>query len=128
MTILIYQKFINREDCWLNPHLLYIFGDNELRRGYGGQAKAMRGEPNAHGIATLRQPHDPWTDDQFEHNKAVIDKDVEKLIARIPQYMGIVFPADGVGTGLSRLDVEAPETYAYLSKRLSDAFKLTEHW
>ncbi|TFZ81571.1 hypothetical protein E4680_11760, partial [Candidatus Macondimonas diazotrophica] len=63
------------------------------------------------GNRDMSGSRDQFLDILVEHNKAVIDKDVEKLIARIPQYMGIVFPADGVGTGLSRLDVEAPETY-----------------
>jgi hypothetical protein len=35
---------------WITP--FYVFGDNGRRIGFGGQAKEMRGEPNAIGVAT----------------------------------------------------------------------------
>ena len=51
-----YQKWIERSDLQNNPEDVYIFGDNYARQGLCGQAKAMRGEPNALGIATKRTP------------------------------------------------------------------------
>jgi hypothetical protein len=33
-----------------------VFGDNGRRIGFGGQAKEMRGEPNAIGVATNWEP------------------------------------------------------------------------
>ena len=56
----IYQKRICRDDLRRNPNAVYIFGDNEARTGLGGQAREMRGEPNAMGIATKRSPHEFW--------------------------------------------------------------------
>lgn len=50
--IVLHQKFIFREDLQANPDVYYLFGDNVERRGLGGQAKEMRGEPNAIGVAT----------------------------------------------------------------------------
>lgn len=43
-------KYIKRQDLKSNPNTQYLFGDNLKRSGFGGQAKEMRGEPNAIGI------------------------------------------------------------------------------
>jgi hypothetical protein len=50
------QKWITRDDLRANPNVLYLFGDNERREGLGGQAKEMRGEPNAIGVRTKASP------------------------------------------------------------------------
>jgi hypothetical protein len=39
---------------WITP--FYVFGDNGRRIGFGGQAKEMRGQPNAIGVATKWEP------------------------------------------------------------------------
>tara|TARA_Y100000034_G_scaffold87336_1_gene104761 strand:- start:4060 stop:4287 length:228 start_codon:yes stop_codon:yes gene_type:complete len=54
--MIIYQDKIFRGDLIANPNRTYLFGDNFIRKGYGGQAKEMRGEPNAYGIVTKRFP------------------------------------------------------------------------
>ena len=112
--LIIKQKFINREDLQDNPDLLYVFGDNEIRSGMGGQAGAMRGEPNAFGIATLSAPGTPWLDEDFEHNFEVINNDILDLLGILEEYNGLVFPTDGVGTGLARLQENAPITFGAL--------------
>ena len=38
------------------PGTIFVFGDNMEGRGYGGQAAAMRGEPNAIGVPTKWRP------------------------------------------------------------------------
>jgi hypothetical protein len=53
---LIFQEWITRKDLRENPDKRYVFGDNVERRGYGGQAKEMRGEPNAIGVVTKWAP------------------------------------------------------------------------
>lgn len=50
------QKFIFRSDLRTNPTIKYLFDDNLVRRGYGGQAKEMRDGPNAIGVATKATP------------------------------------------------------------------------
>ena len=49
------QKRIVRAELQANPHVLYLFGDNDQRDGYGGQAAEMRdeetGEPGASQLA-----------------------------------------------------------------------------
>ena len=51
-----FQERITRADLRANPDTLYVFGDNMRRRGMGGQAAEMRGEPNAVGIPTKWRP------------------------------------------------------------------------
>ena len=53
---LIRQKWITRDDLKSNRNQIYVFGDNMIREGYGGQAAAMRGEPNSFGIPTKWLP------------------------------------------------------------------------
>ena len=39
MKQIIFQKMIYREDLIRNRSVIYVFGDNDLRIGKGGQAK-----------------------------------------------------------------------------------------
>lgn len=127
MTV-IYQKWIMREDLQNNPGVYYLFGDNLQRRGLGGQAKAMRGEPNAIGVATKKdctmRPSDFFTDDEYEANCEQIDADLEMAFEMVRCGKIVVIPADGLGTGLSELPQRAPKTNAYLVARLE---KLKNH-
>ena len=50
MENIIFQDFITRKDVRENRFKIYVFGDNLQKIGYGGQAKAMRGEYNTIGI------------------------------------------------------------------------------
>jgi hypothetical protein len=43
---------ITREMVQADRNTVYVFGDNVARHGLGGQAKAMRGEPNTIGVST----------------------------------------------------------------------------
>ena len=71
------MEFITRKYVRANPDKIFLFGDILLGRGYGGQAAAMRCEPNAIGIPTKKMPtHQTdafFTDAEFEENKAAID-------------------------------------------------------
>src|ERR1700761_2826764 len=98
---LVLQKWINRADLRANPAALYVFGDNEQRWGLGGQAKECRGEPNAVGVATLKAPGVFWTDRDADHQIAVLDHDMEPLFEALIQGRTVIFPLDGIGTGLA---------------------------
>ena len=50
------MAWITREIVQANPDKIFLFGDNLLRVGLGGQAGATRGEPNAVGIPTKKTP------------------------------------------------------------------------
>ena len=110
-----YQEFITREDLKNNPDTIYLFGDNLKEVGMGGQAFYMRGEPNAIGIPTLKMPG-YFSDDELEENK----KAIRKAFSKIPKGKKIVIPSAGLGTGIARLDVEAPQTFAFLLECLRE--------
>lgn len=120
----IFQKRIYREDLKANPDVIYLFGDNLLEVGMGGQAGEMRGEPNAVGIPTKKAPgmgdEDFFTDDEFDYNKAMIDVNIEQVIIKrtVLAATAVVIPLDGLGTGLAELDIRAPRTFAYLEERI----------
>lgn len=118
-------KFIIREYVRENRDKLFLFGDNLERRGFGGQAAAMRGEPNAVGIPTKKNPsyRDDafFSDDEFEQNKASIDAAFAEILNTVTDSIrAIVISSYGLGTGRAQLERRAPRTFAYLQKRMTD--------
>lgn len=116
--ITLTQKIIKREDLKANRAVAYLFGDNLAKIGYGGQAKEMRGEPNAVGIPTKKYPdNNPssfMNDSEYEDNIQVINEALDNL----HDFGVVVIPADSIGTGLSRLNKYAPNTLKYLKSKL----------
>lgn len=130
--LVIKQHRIYRKDLQNNPDILYIFGDNLQRMGYGGQAAEMRDEPNAFGIATKRSISHDYPNDYFFDNqrdaKGIIDNEFRRLnlflLTDEGHYKAIVIPSDGIGTGLSRLPETAPKLLKYIDKKLKELEKL----
>lgn len=124
MNIIVTEKWYNIATCMNNPNMLFVFGDNEQRMGNGGQA-IIRLEPNSIGLATKKSSAFYWSDDDFEHNKDVINGDIYEIKRTYEEekYKYIVFPKAGLGTGLSDLHNKAPRTFLYLCERLLDEFK-----
>jgi len=122
----IFQQRINRADLQANRNVLYLFGDNIARTGYGGQADACRGEPNAVGVVTKHSPSTRpgayFDDRDFGRNANQIDADLARAFAhlRASPANTIVIPLDGLGTGLSDLQQRAPRTFAHLQFRLKE--------
>lgn len=117
------MKRISREFVRANRNRIFLFGDNLAGMGFGGQAAAMRGEPNCVGIPTKKLPSNRddafFTDLEFEQNKAAIDYAFDVLFHKISKAEQIiVIPADGLGTGRAQLESRAPLTFAYLQKCL----------
>ena len=110
------------QDVQNNSNKIFIFGDNTLKRGKGGQA-VIRNEPNAFGIATKLKPSNAegsfMTDVDLDLNKQRINSDI-KDIKRDGR--DVVFPKDGLGTGLAQLKIKAPKTYEFLVQRLQEEF------
>lgn len=116
-----YWGFITRKMVQDHPNWIFLFGDNLQARGFGGQAKEMRGEPNAIGIPTKKEPSNfPWsffTDDEYTKNCMAIDR----AFFRIPKNPEkIIIPRAGIGTGLAQLQDTAPRTFEYLQSRLAE--------
>jgi uncharacterized phage-like protein YoqJ len=110
---------ITRDDVQTEKDKIFLFGDNLKQTGYGGQAKEMRGETNAVGIPTKKEPANSLTsffsDKEFEANRRAIDK----AFGKIPPDKTIVVPKGGIGTGLAKLEEKAPRTFAYLNEKLA---------
>ena len=115
---IIYQKFIKREDVRRNRKQIYIFGDNDVRSGFGGQAKEMRGEPNSIGIRVKKLPNNAinsfYSDDDYLENIEKILDDFIIVEKKLLEGAKIVIPEGGIGTGLSRLKEYAPMTFNFL--------------
>jgi uncharacterized protein YihD (DUF1040 family) len=120
MTILYFQKTIFRQHLRNHPNMQFLFGDNMVRKGFGGQAKEMRGEPNAVGIPTKWSPgmkeQDFFTDDDFDKVKDEIDASFNKIKSNVV----LIIPAKGVGTGLAELPQRAPKIYSYILEKIKE--------
>lgn len=107
-----------------HPDKVFLFGDNDRRTGYGGQAKHMRGHPQAIGVRTKNapsmHPSAMWTDDTYEDNIRMIDEDINEALSHNKQ---IVIPSAGLGTGYSQLPQDAPRTFEYLQGRLQELLR-----
>lgn len=117
------MKLITRDIVKRNKDILFIFGDNDLRYGLGGFAKACRSEPNSLGIRVKKKPD--MTEDSFyidaelEENKVKIDEDFNKLKQEYKHYSAAYIP-DGIGAGLARMPEKAPKTYNYLRLKIRE--------
>jgi hypothetical protein len=117
--MIIYQTNILRSDLRANPSVLYVFGDNIARTGFGGQAAEFRGEPNTVGIPTKFAPDRFFDDKKLTGAEVDIIEDAwNREIAKISNTHIVVFPARGIGTGLARLESKSPYLWKLLNKKL----------
>ena len=118
MTLII-KKHITRDYVRQNLETIFLFGDNMQRTGFGGQAAAMRGEPNAFGVPTKWSPYTGekayFTDADFQEVKKFIDFPFDVAIAWLMAGRNVCIPADGIGTGLAQLQDRAPKILHYIS-------------
>src|SRR4051812_49012943 len=115
-----YEQRVTRAMLRAEPDTLWCFGDNLMRCGFGGQAREMRGEPNAVGIATKRRPDMGegafFSDSDFDTFRAEASAPLARLRAHAEAGGAIVWPADGIGTGFARLPERAPRIWAALER------------
>lgn len=106
------EKLITRAMLKAEPKTLFVFGDNVLRRGYGGQAAEMRGMPNAVGIPTKWAPsmHEDafFADRDFSRVFDLIWPKFQRLAHHLEKGGDVVWPEDGIGTGRAQLKTRAP--------------------
>ena len=110
-----YREHITRAMLRAEPEKLFVFGDNMHRKGYGGQAKEMRGEPNAVGIPTKVHP-------TMYEGSFFTDSDLSVFVDRVvPDYLRlarhpgiIVWPTAGIGSGLAQLKKRAPKIWHWI--------------
>jgi len=122
-----FQDWIEKHHLRANPSTLYVFGDNMEERGFGGQAREMRGEKNAVGIPTKWAPSmredSFFSDEDFDSVKDRIDARMAEIESHLERKGRVVLPRRGLGTGLSELDTKAPVIYAYIQEKLNHLIK-----
>lgn len=128
MTI-IYKKHITRTFIQSSfPKTIFLYGDNMERGGLGGQAREMRGEPNAFGVPTKHYPtmgetaffSDDMPKDILQEVKNAIDYPFDIAYAWLAAGGSVVIPQAGLGTGLSQLETRAPKIFSYIKTRASN--------
>ena len=119
---IIMKEQIEKADVFFNKNHLFVFGDNDVRKGFGGLAKEVRGSPNSAGIRVKKYPsmsHDSfYNDGEFNEQKKKIDKDIEDIVDRSIEYEYLVFPKSPIGSGRANLPNKSPRTYKYLMEKL----------
>ncbi len=124
---------ITRAMLRADPLTLFVFGDNLQRRGLGGQAAEMRGEPNAVGLPTKREPSTLLRAYLRDADLALVQAAAAPDIARLTRHLAaggdVVWPSAGIGTGRADLTRRAPAIarwYASVLDELKRIATLTE--
>lgn len=123
-TLILVDR-ITRTTVKSKPDILFIFGDNMKRIGFGGQAKEMRGEPNVVGIPTKWAPSthkDAFLSDDDWKNREVVSAIVNALIIIEKHLMdgkNVIMSKHGIGTGKAKLEQKAPFIFNFITKSLN---------
>lgn len=124
-VIRIRIQYINRAMVRTHTDTLFVFGDNMAGHGMGGQAAAMRGEPNAIGVPTKWAPERKaaayFTDDDRLNRDVwhAIREAFDKMRAVLEDGRNVVIPSDGLGTGLAEPPVRAPKLHAMIEDSIA---------
>ena len=114
-------------DCRESSNSLYIYGDNDVNRGIGGQA-VIRNCDNSIGIPTKKFPsynnQAYYTDSEYAENCEKIFKAINQIIIQSVRYDELIFPMNGFGVGLSRLPDKAPKTFKFLNHMIKECFSI----
>lgn len=124
MTI-IQEEYFSEDQCNENPQNLYVFGDNSYRYGKKGQA-VIRDCINSIGIPTKRKPSmakDAFMRDEPEDFKDILSA-LGDLVDRSYSYKNVVFPKNGLGTGLAKMNETSPILFKKLYEILFYTFGL----
>lgn len=115
--------FYNPEICESNPDKIYVFGDNLISSGCGGQA-IIRNCKNAFGIPTKRKPtmnEDSFFSDSISEFR-VVEKRLQELLALKKSGKKIVFPTDGLGTGFAMMPEKSPRLFEFMNEFIEKNF------
>lgn len=114
-----FKDFITRKEIRKNiAHHVYVFGDNLERKGFGGQAKHMRGEPNTVGIPTKKSPYRYFTDEDYEDVIDIITVQFDMIDMYSRSGFIVVIPKAGIGTGKAKLAEKAPKIWKLIKENL----------
>lgn len=130
MTILLFKQEITR--AYIREKFgthIFLYGDNMGRSGLGGQAKEIRGEPNSFGVPTKWAPN--THENAYFAEEDIYDEAVNRALdfpfnlARSWLMGGfrestVVIPAEGIGTGLSKLEEKAPGIFQLIQLKINE--------
>jgi len=118
----VWRGYWTPEDVRAHPHALFVFGDNLIRTGTKGQASIRAAGPNVVGWITKKLPQltaaSFLSDMELDSNAQLFDSCTAEILRLAPQYDVIYFPEDGLGTGLTQLEVRAPRTWDLMQLKL----------
>ncbi|NOJ79374.1 OTU domain-containing protein [Myxococcus xanthus] len=115
-----------------HPHALFLFGENAVakkaRYPQPDTQAVIRMNPNALGIRTCWVPGKGMEDKDLAKNQQAIDEDCAEAVQLLKSgnYTTLVVPWNhsrghvDIGTGVARLPGNAPQTWAYLTKKIDE--------
>jgi len=106
------EQYIDVPLCNSFPDKIFVFGDNLDEVGKRGQA-IIRDCKNSFGIPTKRHPRmdeDSFFSDKDDEMDIVLEK-LRQLYKLMIGGKTIVFPKDGIGTGLAKMQEKSPKIY-----------------
>jgi hypothetical protein len=114
--IYIQRKWFSDHQINKYPNAFFIFGDNLMAKGIGGQAKVCRDKKNTIGIPTKLTPGTDKaayiTSEIYQNNphiKGAVEYAFNHVLKAVEAGLDIIWPLDGVGTGLALLRENCPE-------------------
>lgn len=130
--VILFSGWYSPALCQLHPDKVFVFGDNAMRFGKGGQA-IIRDEPNVHGIATKRKPSmgvDSFFTEENAKDLDVVLNDLRRLWFRLKNGETIVVPVTpdsqpSLGLERAELNLRAPSLYKTIQthiREMSDAY------
>lgn len=119
------------KDCLNSPKSLFIFEDNDIKKGVQGQA-VIRMRKNTIGVPVKKLPSKKlsanYKDDEYDENCEKIFNVVIEIIRLSENYDELVFPYDGyrisieTDNGNVKLTHNAPKTQMFIDKVIDDCF------
>ena len=114
------------------PHVIFVFGDNMIRKGKGGQA-IIRDCQNSFGISTKRYPKNTqdafYSDREDEINTTL--RDMEQFKRLVLNGKPVILPRGGIGTGLAKYGVTTDNNplslRAWLQHALEEALDMANY-
>jgi hypothetical protein len=94
-------KYMTAEYLRRHPNVVFVFGDNLLRKGKGGAA-TLRDEPNTYGFITKKAPNNK--DESFyrpEEYVHVFWQEMVHLIVEVSNHPEKTYAVSPLGSGLA---------------------------
>lgn len=126
--VILYSGWYSPALCQRHPDKVFVFGDNLMRFGKGGQA-VIRDEPNALGVSTKRKPSMGKGSFFTEGNGPDLDlvlRDLRRVWDALKAGKTIVIPvvegtqAPSLGLERAELKQRAPSLYATIETHVKE--------